>query len=83
MNTTTKSKTKKTFTVQGEVIYGIKRNATITIQRHMKTSTICWDIGGLDDLNCTSCAMYDRLEKMGMIEAIKQWRLRNKTYQIT
>ena len=78
MNATTESKTTKTFVVKGPVIYGMERNATVTIQRNQKTSSVQWTIGALDGLNCTSCAMQYRLEKAGMIEAIKQWRLRNK-----
>jgi hypothetical protein len=75
--TTKKSRTKKTFTVKGIEINGIARNATITIQRHPKTSTVRWDIGRLDDFDCTSQAMNNRLEKAGMVQAISQWRQRH------
>jgi hypothetical protein len=78
VNTPTESKTTKTFVAKIPVVYGMERNANVTIQRNQKTSSVQWTIGDLDSLNCTSCAMQDRLNAAGMIEAIKQWRLRNK-----
>lgn len=63
--------------VPGPVINGRHRFAQISITKHRTSSTVRWDVGGIDVERVPSDLFRDRLEAAGMMREVGNWWVRN------
>ena len=71
---------KSVFTIEGPVIFGKRRFATVELTRNTATSTVVWSVGGIDVTAEASDEFSKRCEALGMERELhldkKNWSCR-------